>query len=211
VSPLDLLTAAVLTLVGVRLVTAARIAVRTRSRTVAVYKGLRPRHFGRGVLVLAVVATVASLLVRLPVLSFGWWTAIGGQGNPVTGVTDTTGTSKATLIIPAVFALLLLLGLPLFVEREEEIFRQGAENRSSLENVRRAVLFGLVHAIVGIPLGVAVALSIGGFYFTWAYLRVWRGTRSQNAALLESIRCHLAYNLIIVTLLLVYVVTALIA
>jgi hypothetical protein len=172
---------------------------------------LRPRHFGRGVLVLAVVATVASLLVRLPVLSFGWWTAIGGQGNPVTGVTDTTGTSKATLIIPAVFALLLLLGLPLFVEREEEIFRQGAENRSSLENVRRAVLFGLVHAIVGIPLGVAVALSIGGFYFTWAYLRVWRGTRSQNAALLESIRCHLAYNLIIVTLLLVYVVTALIA
>ena len=52
------------------------------------------------------------------------------------------------------------------------MFRRGAELRSRAANARRSVLFGLVHALIGIPIGVAMALSVGGFYFTWAYLRV---------------------------------------
>ena len=43
----------------------------------------------------------------------------------------------------------------------------------------------------------ALALSVGGFYFTWAYLRVWRRTGSEEAALAESTRSHLGYNLVI--------------
>ena len=50
---------------------------------------------------------------------------------------------------------------------------------------------------MGIPIGVAMALSVGGFYFTWAYLRVWRRTGSEEAALAESTRSHLGYNLVI--------------
>jgi len=207
-SGLDLLTALVLTLVGVRLVTVARVSVRTRSRSFAIARGLRPRHFLMALPVLVLVLVVASALIQIPGLSFGWWTAIGGQGNPVTGVTTSTGSSKLSLVIPAAFAVLLFIGLPLFVEREEEMFRLGAEQRSRRENARKAVTFGLVHAVVGIPIGVALALSIGGFYFTWAYLRMWRRTGAVDAALGESIRCHLSYNLIIVTLLVVYVTVA---
>lgn len=207
-SGLDLLTALVLTLVGIRLVSVARVSIRTRTRTIALLQGLRPRHFLMALPVLVLVLVVATALIRIPGLSFGWWTAIGGQGNPVTGVTTTTGTSKISLLVPAVFSVLLLIGLPLFVEREEEVFRLGAEQRTRRENARRAVTFGLVHAIVGIPIGVALALSVGGFYFTWAYLRTWRRAGSTQLALLESIRCHLGYNLVIVTLLIVYVVTA---
>jgi hypothetical protein len=209
-SPLDLLTVAVLALVGVRLVTAARIAVRTRGHTLALARGLRPRHFLRTLPALALVLTAAELLLQVPGLSFGWWTAIGGMGNPVTGVTSTTGESRVSLLIPAAFIVLLTIALPLFVEREEEMFRAGAERRSRLENSRRSVVFGLVHAIVGIPIGVALALSIGGFYFTWAYVRTYRRTGSPAAALLESIRSHLAYNLVVVVLIASYlVVTAL--
>ena len=66
-------------------------------------------------------------------------------------------------------------------------------------------MFGAVHAVIGIPIGAALALSIGGWYFTWAYLRGYRAS-GETAALLESTRSHLAYNTIIVTLVLVGIV-----
>ena len=68
----------------------------------------------------------------------------------------------------------------------------------------RCLQFGLVHAVVGIPIGVALALSVGGAYFMWAYLRGYRraDTWPREAALLESTRAHLAYNGVIVVLVL---------
>jgi hypothetical protein len=110
-------------------------------------------------------------------------------------------------IIPIVFVTLLLIGLPLLVEGEEWVFRRGAEHRSRAANARRSVLFGLVHALIGIPIGVAMALSVGGFYFTWAYLRAWRATGSEEEALAESTRSHLAYNLVIAGLVIVALAT----
>ena len=62
------------------------------------------------------------------------------------------------------------------------------------------MLFGLVHALVGIPVGVALALSIGGAAFTLAYLRRYAATGLRREALAESTRLHLAYNLTIVGL-----------
>jgi hypothetical protein len=60
--------------------------------------------------------------------------------------------------------------------------------------VAKAVQFGMVHALIGIPLGVALALSIGGGYFQWCYLRGFRRTGSQEETVLESTRAHVAYN-----------------
>ena len=62
-----------------------------------------------------------------------------------------------------------------------------------------------MHTIIGIPIGAALALSIGGWYFTWAYLRGYR-RGARPPALLESTWSHLAYNGIIVTLVLVGIV-----
>ena len=62
-----------------------------------------------------------------------------------------------------------------------------------------------MHAVIGIPIGAALALSIGGWYFTWAFLRGYRAG-GETEALLESTRSHLAYNAIIVTLVLVGIV-----
>ncbi|MGH8993833.1 MAG: hypothetical protein ACRDYV_00860 [Acidimicrobiia bacterium] len=199
---LDILTLAVLAYVGVRLVDAARQSVSQRSHVWDVLSGFRLRHFLYAGPVLVAVVLTALLLFQVPGLSFGWWTAIGGEGNPVFGTARPSAVGPLDHVLPVVFGVLLLLGLPLLVEGEEWVFRRGAEHRSRGANLWRAVLFGLVHALVGVPLAAALALSVGGVYLTWRYLVVWRETSSPRLALLESTRAHLAYNLVIVALVL---------
>lgn len=193
---------------GFRLVDAARQTFSSRGHVWQLVAGLRPRHFLRAVPVLFAVLAVATPLLAIPGLDFGWWTAIGGEGNPAVGVGRDSATPGALeTIVPLVFMTLLVIGLPLLVEGEEWVFRRGAEFRSRAANARRSVLFGLVHALIGIPIGVAMALSVGGLYFTWAYLSAWRATASEEAALAESTRSHLAYNLVIAAIVLVTLAT----
>ena len=206
--PLDLVTVVVLVWFGSRLFLSFRQSLTSEGRTATrpIVRGLRFRHFLPVPLVLALVVAAALGLVAIPPLSFGWWTAIGGEGNPVFGVTDRTAGTPLETIVPIVFVVLLVPALPLLVRREEELFRLGAEAWSTPKRIGKALLFGLVHALVGIPIGVALALSIGGAFFTLAYLREWRRTASRGAALLESTRYHLAYDLSIVGLVAVVLV-----
>lgn len=207
-SPLDLLTVAVLAFVGFRLAGAARQTFSSRSHVWGLVAGLRARHFLLAVPVLVGVLAVATPLLAVPGLDFGWWTAIGGEGNPAVGVGRESATPGILeTVIPVVFITLLLIGMPLLVEGEEWVFRRGAQFRNRAANARRSVLFGLVHALIGVPIGVALALSVGGFYFTWAYLRGWKATGSEDAALAESTRSHLAYNLVIATIVIVALAT----
>jgi hypothetical protein len=199
VTALDVLALVVLAVVGVRLVEAARSSVEARRNSLVVARGLRPDHFLLALPVLAAIIATAFALIRLPVLSFGWWDAIGGVGNPAVGLTD-QDLGILNVLIPAFFLGLLVVALPLLVAREEWVFRRGAEQRGALRNVGRSIVFGLAHAVIGIPIGAALALSIGGLYLTWCYLQGWSATRSQAGALLESTRAHLAYNVTILGL-----------
>ncbi|MDQ1395657.1 MAG: hypothetical protein QOG64_916 [Acidimicrobiaceae bacterium] len=195
----DLLTVAVLALVGTRLVSAARVAVTSRARqhTRLIVAGLRPRHFLLAPPVFgAVLAVAVPLYALVPPLRFGWWTALGGTGNIVTGGTDRTAGTPLEWIVPAVFLLLLVPALPLFAEREEIVFRRGAEDWSFGRRIRQGLKFGLVHLVMGIPIAFGLALSVGGWYFMWAYLRGYRaGGEREGPAVLESTRAHLAYNM----------------
>ena len=205
---LDLVTVVVLAWFGSRLVISFRrsVASGAREHSLELVRGLRPRHFLPVPLVLAAVVAAAVFLQSLPILSFGWWTAIGGQGNPVFGVTERTAGTAFEIVVPLVFVALLIPALPLLVEREEMLFRLGAELWSAPKRVAKVLLFGLVHAIIGIPIGTALALSIGGAWFMLGYLRAYRQTGSRRAALAESTRCHLAYNSTIVALVAVVLV-----
>ncbi len=197
---LDLLTVAVLAWVGSRLFVAARGSFQSgwRAWRRELVGGLRPRHFALAIPTIALVIVAAVALLQVPGLDVGWWTAIGGIGNPVVGGTERTTGTALEWLVPAVFMGLLVFALPLLVTREEEMFRMGAESWSRWRRARRSVEFGLAHALVGIPIGVALALSVGGGYFTWAYLRgVRRSGGSQRAGVLESARSHLAYNITI--------------
>jgi hypothetical protein len=210
---LDTLTFVVLAFVGFRIFSGTRLLGRRdiREHVVDILRGLRVRHFALALPVLIVVLVVATVLIQIPGLSWGWWSAIGGVGTPALGVSKN---SRGPLewIIPAVFVVMLVPALPLFAESEERMFRAGAQHRSNWRRARRAVEFGLVHALIGIPIGVALALSCGGVYFTWAYLRGYRkgadvlvdpradDQRREAHGVMESTRSHLAYNLSIVVL-----------
>jgi hypothetical protein len=204
---LDLATAAVLAFIGFRLVEASRYAATRHARrhSVEIIRGLRPHHFLLAVPVLALVVMAFAVLLLVPGLSFGWFTAIGGEGNPVFGSSKSTAGTPFEIVIPILFMALLIPALPLLVEREEYLFRRGSEHRGTAGRIWRGIMFGSVHALIGIPIAAALALSIGGWYFTWAYLRGYRAG-GETAGLFESTRSHLAYNGIIVTLVLVGIV-----
>jgi hypothetical protein len=126
---LDVLTAAVLLLVAVRVGGVTRrflTSTSIRQRSLGIVRGVRWRHLWPVPFVLAAVITVASLLLLVPGLGWGWWSAIGGVGNPVTGSTDRTAGTALEWLVPLVFALLLIPALPLFAEAEELRFRAGA-------------------------------------------------------------------------------------
>ena len=199
---LDVATIAVLAFVGVRIAGGTRIALtgKGRSHVAHIVRGLRPRHFLLAIPAFAVTITAVVVLLQLPILSWGWWTALGGFGNPVTGGSERTTGTPLEWLVPLVFLTLLLPALPLFAEAEERIFRLGAEGRSRWGRLRRSVEFGLAHAIIGIPIGAALGLSVAGMYFTWRYMRVFRRTGDQNAAMLESTRAHTAYNATVIAL-----------
>jgi len=205
------LTASVLAFIGYRLVSAASLMARSavlRQRVRTIVTGIRWRHLWPVPFVLSGVIVAAVALLEMPPLRFGWWTALGGLGNPVTGTTEQTTGTTLEWLVPLVFIVLLVPALPLFAFREEELFRLGAEDWSGWQRALKSVQFGLVHAVIGIPIGVALALSLGGAYFQWAYLRGYRASGGdQRAAVLESTRAHTAYNGVLVGVILVAILT----
>jgi hypothetical protein len=198
----NVLSVVVLAVVGLRLVQAVTLSRSQRGRSLSrqVWTRLRWRHIWPVPLVLTAVLLVAIPLLYVPFLRWGWWSALGGDGNPIFGSSSTTVGTVWAWLIPLVFMALVLLALPLFANAEERMFRMGAQRWSTRQRVVKVLQFGLIHAIIGIPIGVALALSVGGAYFMAVYLRSYALTGSVTEATLESTRAHTAYNaLIIVT------------
>lgn len=131
-----------------------------------------------------VVGTViaAGLLMQVPGL--GWsWLSLFATGAPTSG----QNVSFAPLSVPWLapfFVIGFLWLLPLFALIEERVFRAGTG--SWTEGVVRSVIFGLVHCLVGVPLGVGIALTLPGLWFTRQYFR---------KGVLWSAAHHTSYNL----------------
>jgi hypothetical protein len=196
----NVLSVVVLGVVGLRLVQAARLSRSHRGRSLSrqIWTRIRWRHIWPVPFVLGGVLLVAIPLLLVPVLRWGWWSALGGDGNPIFGSSNTTSGTVWAWLIPLVFMVLVVAALPLFAHAEERMFRSGAEWWSARKRVAKVVQFGLIHALIGIPLGVALALSVGGAYFMSVYLRAYATTGSANEATLESTRAHTAYNALLI-------------
>lgn len=196
----NVLSVVVLAAVGLRLVQAVKLSRSTRGRSLTrqVWRGIRWRHVWPVPFVLTGVLLVAIPLLMLPVLRWGWWSAIGGDGNPVFGSSSTTMGTVWAWLLPLVFMTLVLAALPLFANAEERMFRAGAQRWTTRRRVAKVLQFGLIHALIGIPIGVALALSVGGAYFMGVYLHAFALTGSANEATLESTRAHTAYNAMII-------------
>ncbi len=197
---LSVLTVVVLGWVGTNLALGARPAVRRRSHSADLVRGVRLRHVWPVPLVLTTVLGTFGLAWLVPPLRFGWWSLLGGEGNIVFGTTERTTGTVWEVVIPVVFVVLLLPALPLLVEAEERRFRLGAEGWSSGRRALRGLQFGLLHLVVGVPVAAGLAITVAGWWFTWVYLQAFRRTGSRAAALAESTRAHLGYNLVILVL-----------
>jgi hypothetical protein len=196
----NVLSLVVLAVVGVRLVQAVTLSRSSRGRSLSreVWTRIRWRHIWPVPFVLAGVLLVAVPLLMVPPLRWGWWSALGGDGNPIFGSSTATSGTVASWLIPLVFMVLVVLALPLFANAEERMFRSGAQRWSGRRRVLKVVQFGAIHALIGIPIGVALGLSVGGAYFMAVYLRAYALTGSSHEATLESTRAHTAYNALIV-------------
>ncbi len=203
----NVLTFAVLGFMGFRLVTGLRHSRSMEGRSIVsqVWHRFGWRHVWPVPLLLTVVVAAATALMQIPGLSWGWWSMLGGTGNPVFGESDATVGTVWEWVIPLTFMCLLLPALPLFAYAEERMFRAGAQGWSRPRRLLKVLQFGMIHAVIGIPLGAALALSLGGAYFMWVYLREYRRHINQHDATLESTAAHTVYNGLIVTLVVVAV------
>ena len=143
----------ILIVVVIYLLFAAKQSLKNRKSRIS-FRYLRPRHFLRAfvALVLVVLAT-ALLLMPKSALRWGWWSAIGGSGNVILGQTANSVNSAASILISIGIVVLVMSILSQAAFNEEIIFRYGDEHRPFYKRLRRSIVFGLEHMIMGIPLG----------------------------------------------------------
>lgn len=165
------------------------------------YRHIRPHVVAQdlGVLVAVIAAAAGLLSLDNPVLNFGWYQYLVQDvgGDPSGGGNIITAPFSYPVLVLPFFALLLFV-LPRMAEAEELIFRRGT--RTWTQGVVRSVVFGLAHMLVGVPLAIALALGLGGLWFTHQYFR---------GGVARSTVYHLTYNLIVVGLIAVVMVSGL--
>lgn len=197
--------------IGVAALIAMRLPQAFRDRRqLVVLRGVRLRHLALGARSLATVIVIAALLLAPDTpLRLGWWHLIGGSGSLLVGASpDAGGISGTAQFLMVACVSLLLLQLPRLALAEEREFRRGAEKRSRVTNAVWAMKFGLVHLLIGIPIGAAVALGAAGALFGIAYTKGLRVTGNRGGAILEAARVHLMHNVIALTIALMGVFAA---
>lgn len=165
------------------------------------YGRLKLIDFVLGLIVaLATIATVVFLITEVEFLGWGWWSLLGGKGNPMFGGHKDL---PNYLQLPLQYFLLLLLfsTMPLAVRWEEKKFRLGAQKRSFFGNLRISFYFGMIHCVGGVPLAAGLALGFVGLYYTGMYLWGYRKSHSVLLAYRRSVRVHLAYNAVVLFIL----------
>lgn len=186
-----LVIAGVVALLAVR----ARTAWQRRDLAVAVWRSIRPRHVVGALGLMVLVLTVAlSLWTFVPVTRLGVGSLLGLDGNvifaPIESALEApieqaeqaaTGSASPASGVPWVDVLgvtaflgVLVAMFPLLAHAEELAFRLGWEDLSLGRQVLSALRFGLVHLIMLIPLGAALAVGVAGFVYGRIYLATYR-------------------------------------
>lgn len=166
----------------ITLARAARAAWSQRALLTTVWGAIRPRHVLGAVAGLAVVATVVlALLTFVPVTGYGLGSLIGVDGNAVFIPLDEAasrapagapGGHDWTLIgLTTIFLGGLAVLLPWLAFVEEEVFRAGLEDATLGRQLRSALVFGLAHLVMLVPLAATLGIAVAGFGYGRAYRR----------------------------------------
>jgi len=157
--------------------------------------------------ILLVIPTVmfAYYLSKIPFLSFGWYKLFFGENrNAILSIVDTEGSNLISIIFSLVVLFILILLIPHLAKMEEIIFRK---NKLILKDrIKSSIIFGLAHCLMGISIGVGIALILPGFYFSIIYKKTYEKNienglteeESKEKALEYSTVFHTQYNTILI-------------
>lgn len=155
----------------------ARLLLRLdwREDILGAYRRLRPFHIGLAGLAAAgamgAALALSWLAERWPLIGWSWlWLFdVPGQNLIASGL-------NGPPLVAAAYALAMLAVMPRIVLAEEWIFRRGTTGLR--DAILRSIAFGLVHALVGVPVAVAsLVLPWMGGLLSWEYLRTYRRRR----------------------------------
>jgi len=165
---------------------ASRGAWAHRRLLVTIWRRIRPRHVvGSAALLVIVVGIASTLITMVPGMDLGLGMLVGTTSNAVFAPLEeavvragpvTTGVHWPMLIASTLFLVPLFVLLPWLAFVEEEVFRGGLEQATPVREVASAITFGLVHLVMLIPLGAALAVAVCGF----TYGRVYRYTHARS-------------------------------
>lgn len=162
-------------------------------KSLVILRRIRPLMIIQNTVVLVFVVTVSVMLNSIPVLGWGWWQLL--DSSTEAGGQNAIMASTSIPIVGTIFLVVLFFAMPRLAEYEEELFRKGTTNWKN--GVKRSILFGLVHCFMGVSIGVGLALSICGLWFTHQYFK---------GGVKRSTSYHAAWNLAIVSLVIITVI-----
>ena len=158
-------------------------------------------------MVIGVMTTVVTLAsVGLPkFMTWSWISMLSGDGTDVQGGNIMAAPFKSgSVIIIGIFWLLLTLALPYLAKGEEQTFRGlifGTKRR-----IITSIKFGLIHMVVGVPLFIALVLSVVGYIFSIFYVKAFNKAAkvdpytANEVAINVSTSVHAKYNFLIITI-----------
>jgi hypothetical protein len=145
--------------------------------------------------VLLVVVAAATLLISAwpEVMGWSWLQLLAQPGEKEQGGNLIVSGAIRFPLFGLLFLVLFLINVPRLARYEEDQFRRGTKGWK--QGALRSLHFGLVHCLIGVPIGAGLALGIGGLWFTYQYFK--GGVR-------RSTMYHSVYNMILLVLLFVF-------
>lgn len=160
-----------------------------RRETLETLRGVRWWMFPLVLLAIPATVTVYLLLAQVPGLAHGWLSLVGGgSGSLMAGGGAGLGPFHAALSVAIVG--LLFLAIPREAREEENLFRAGNHQRHWWRRLARAVVFGLVHLGMGIPVAAGLALILAGLLYDGTYESTFRRVHAEHQATAQRIAIH---------------------
>jgi len=177
------------------------------------FDNLKDYFIASVLVVLAIILSVFFYYLKMPKwLTFSWLKLID-QSSTNLILSSIFITAKYTnskiliFLISSLIYTLLVFAMPYLVHQEELIFRDCTFDTKS--RIIKSLKFGFSHMIVGVPVFVAIILSIYGYLFSIRYVKSFLKKFSADGknfmgacefALNQSSSLHSKYNFIIISI-----------